>query len=619
MIDIPTWRKAWSILNARERRNAWLVLVTTILSALSSAIMVGSVLPFLSVLADPTRIVTTPWYAWAYKFFGFNSEYGFLVGLGFLSFSIIAFSSLVQIANLWAVTRYTTRRQHSIGTRLLASYLNQPYEFFLNRHSGEMGPRVLDEAGQVVGTFLKPASDFIAACLTIIAVLALLLWVEPIVAIIAFVVLGGIYWIIFLCVRLTLKRYGEIRVKANRERFRSANESFVGIKDIKLLGREASYLTRFVVSSLQVANVGLRVTIVAQVPRFTLQAVAMGGTILLCLVLIDPADVATGEALEGLLPIIGLFAFAGQRLMPEFAKLYQSLASIQFGKAAVDAVYGDLTQNIDYNGQKTSVSPMSLAETLELKDVSYRYPNSDRAGIVDISLSICAGEKIGIVGGSGAGKTTLADVILGLLSPCKGSLVADGVEISSDTVRAWMQCVGYVPQEIFLTDSAVAENIALGVPPEQIDLARVREAARIAQIDQFIENDLGDGYQTHIGERGVRLSGGQRQRIGIARALYHKADLIVFDEATSALDNLTEKEVMEAIECLPGDKTVLIIAHRLSTVKHCDRIVVLKNGRIVGYDEWDELIKHNTEFQKIARVEYTRERRQKDQIPDGEG
>ena len=603
MINFDIWKKAWALLDAQEKRKSWIVLGVIILGALASAVMVGSVMPFLAVLAEPSRIETTPALAWAYDAIGFTSVYGFLVGLGLTCFAVIVLSSLFQIANTWAVTRFATMRAHSISLRLLASYLAQPYAFFLNRHSGEMGPRVLSETEQVVSQFFRPAAEFIAACLTTLAIVGLLIWVEPMVAASAFAVLGGIYGIIYLSTRRALRKLGQIRVAANRQRFRLANEALTGIKDIKLLGRENAYLDRYKAPSIRMAQTLVKVAVLSEVPRFALQAVALGGVILLCLILIDPASFTSGAGLGGLLPVLGVFAFAGQRLMPELSKLYQSLAQIQAGSAAVDAVHEDLVLRKTANRlPRTSIMGLGLKQGLRLEAVSYSYPNSNQAGVRDISLSIRAGEKIGIVGSTGAGKTTLADVILGLLEPDQGKLVADEIEITSDNVRAWMQSVGYVPQDIFLTDAPVAENIALGVPPEAIDHERIRKAARIARIDQFILDELPEGYQTHVGERGVRLSGGQRQRIGIARALYNDADLIVFDEATSALDNLTEAEVMEAIDALPGDKTVLMIAHRLSTVKRCDRIMVLDKGLVVGCDSWGALMAGNTAFQRIARM-----------------
>jgi len=276
---------------------------------------------------------------------------------------------------------------------------------------------------------------------------------------------------------------------------------------------------------------------------------------------------------------------------------------MQVGSAAVEALYEDLV--ISRNSVElrfNRVEGRRLEESLRLDCVSYKYPNSKQSGIRDVSLTIRAGEKIGIVGSTGAGKTTLADIILGLLKPTNGKLVVDGVDIDADQLSAWMQCVGYVPQDIFLTDASVAENIALGLLPDDIDYERIFKAAKIAGIDHFVAEELTDGYEAQIGERGVRLSGGQRQRIGIARALYRDADLVVFDEATSALDNLTEAEVMEAIDSLPGDKTIILIAHRLSTVKRCDRIVVLDQGLVVGCGSWDHLMSSNAAFQRIARM-----------------
>lgn len=603
MIDTTTWKKAWALLDARERRNAWVVLGIIIIAALSSAVMVGSVMPFLAVLADPSRIGSMPALAWAYDAFGFTTTYGFLVGLGLASFGVIVTSSAIQITRTWAVARFAMMRTHSISHRLLATYLAQPYAFFLNRHSGEMGPRVLAEPGQVVQQFLRPAAEFIAACMTTLAIVALLLWVEPLVAAVAFTMLGGIFGAIYFVTRRILKQLGHVRVEANRARFRFANESLTGIKDIKLLGREQAYLDRFEAPSIMMARAEVKVAVFSQVPQFALQAVALGGVIMLCLVLVDPAGVSSDAALSGLLPVLGVFAFAGQRLMPELSKLYQSLAQMQAGAAAVAGIHEDLI--LRKSAAQLTMAPMArlgMKHALCLDGVCYSYPNAEQAGLRDVSLTIRAGEKIGIVGSTGAGKTTLADLILGLLQPDQGSLVADDTSITEDNLRAWMQSVGYVPQDIFLTDASVVENIALGVPPHEIDAKRVQKAAQIARIDRFVEEELPEGYQTHLGERGVRLSGGQRQRIGIARAMYHNADLIVFDEATSALDNLTEAEVMDAIDSLPGDKTVIMIAHRLSTVKHCDRIVVLDKGRVVGCDNWVNLIERNEIFQRIASL-----------------
>lgn len=603
MIDLSTWTKAWALLEPRERRNAWMVLVVIVIAALSAALMVGSVMPFLVVLADPSRIQDTPLLHWAYTFFGFDSVYGFLLSLGLLSFAIIVVASAIQIAKTWVVAKFAWMRLHSLSHRVLGSFLAQPYAFFLNRHSGEMGPRVLTEPLQVVHNFYRPAAELIAASFTVTAIIAVLLWVEPVVTIVSFAVLGGIYAVVYRLTRRHLLALGRTTMAANRERFRITNESLEGIKDIKLLGRERAYLDRYAAPSLRQANAEIKVTVLAQVPQFALQAVSLGGVIMMCILLIDPATIASGASLGGILPVLGVFAFAGQKMMPELSKIYASLAQIQVGAATVESLYENLMSNALQGALPTSnVDALGMREALVLDDVSYGYPKSGAVSIDGICLTIRAGEKIGIVGTTGAGKTTLVDVILGLLEPDQGRLIADGQPIDGSNIRGWMRSVGYVPQAIFMVDASVAENIALGVKPNDIDHDLVRRSAEIARIDQFIKTELPEGYQTQIGERGVRLSGGQRQRLGIARALYHDADLIVFDEATSALDNLTEREVMEAIQSLEGNKTLLMIAHRLSTIQNCDRIIVLDRGRLVGCDTWDALIAENASFQRIAQL-----------------
>src|SRR6056297_262577 len=485
MIDFDTWKKAWALLDAREKRNAWITLGVVIVGALSSAVMVGSVLPFLLVLSDPSRIADVPVLNWAYETFEFTSDYTFLIALGFGCFAVIVLTNLLQIAKVYAVARFAMMRVHSISHRLMIAYLRQPYTFFLDRHSGEMGTRILAESQQMVGQFLRPAAELIASVLTVVSILILLIWIDPLVALVSFGVLGGVYGGVYAFSRHALKHFGRARAKANSARFRIANEALGGIKDIKLLGREGAYAARYSAPSKAMARAVTAVEILSQVPRFALQAVALGGIILLCLALMDAESFASGAALGGILPLLGVFAFAGQRLMPELSKLYQSLAQVKAGAAAVDVVYEDLIVQAGSGKLPHSIpSALGLAKRLVFEDVSYRYPNAEQAGLKNISLEIRAGEKIGIVGSTGAGKTTLADLVLGLLAPSEGRISVDGAPVTEANLRAWQQSVGYVPQDIFLTDASISENVALGVPADKIDQTRVEEAAKIAQLDQ---------------------------------------------------------------------------------------------------------------------------------------
>lgn len=594
-----TFLKVWSLFDQRERRNALIVLVIMGLSALATASMVGSIFPFLSVLSDPNLIDQNQFFNWAYVAGGFERDFDFVLALGFGAIIVVLLSTMMLLVNTWAVTRFTQMRMHSISQRLLSHYLSQPYEFFLSRHSGQMSTNILSEAERLVRDFIYPSMTLISSLLTVIAVVGMLMIADPIVATSALALFGSIYGATIYFTRRLVKQMGRRRAAANELRFKIAGEALSGIKDVKLLGREASYLDRYSQPSLETARTQERVAIIAQAPRFVIQMVGFGGMILLALVLLDPAEFGQRDALAGLLPLLGLLAFAGQRLLPELQSVYFSLTALNAGTAALDRVYSDLKYGEGCDLDRKVYPPLRLNNDIVLKSVSYSYPGKRNVGIEQIQLRIRAGERVGVIGTSGAGKTTLADVMLGLLEPQSGQILIDGEELDRENLRSWQKSIGYVPQEIFLTDASLAENIALGIGRREIDQHRIEAAARSALLHDFVVQELPEGYDTHIGERGVRLSGGQRQRIGIARALYQDADLILFDEATSALDNLTEAEVMTALQALPGDKTAIIIAHRLSTVRHCSRIIILDRGRKVGEGSWQELEATNSIFQAL--------------------
>ncbi|SFB77641.1 ABC transporter ATP-binding protein [Tropicimonas isoalkanivorans] len=600
MISRHDLRRAWALLDAHERRNALKVLALMIVAAFASAVMIGSVFPFLSVLSDPDLIDTVPLLHWSYQTLGFDSKYTFIVTLGLAAIVLIVLSNIVLILSTWANLRFSQMRTHSISRRLLAHYLAQGYGYFLTKHTGDLATTMLAESSQVVNQFFRPLANFISASLTSVAVISTVVLIEPVVATSVIVTFGLIYCGLMVTTRRYLRRLGQLRTESNSRRFRYASEALNGIKDVKLLGHEATYLDRYSHPSLEMARSQVAVSVLSEAPRYAIQIVAFGGIIIVCLLLLDPSGLEDRAALSGILPIIGLLAFAGQRLMPELQKLYSAITAMTYGGAALNRVYNDLNDSPSHRLVRTQPAPLGLKRSLVLDDVQYTYPNAERPGLRGVSLDIRAGERIGFVGSSGAGKTTLVDVVLGLLTPDSGAIHVDGTQLTSDNIRAWQRSVGYVPQDIFLIDASLAENIALGVPPEKIDAQRVEQSARAAHLHDFVMGELPEGYATRIGERGLRLSGGQRQRIGIARALYRDTDLIAFDEATSALDNLTEREVLSAVETLPGDKTILMIAHRLSTVKVCDRIVVMDGGRIADVGTWDELIRYSDAFSRIA-------------------
>jgi ABC-type multidrug transport system fused ATPase/permease subunit len=382
-------------------------------------------------------------------------------------------------------------------------------------------------------------------------------------------------------------------------------EAFGGFKDVKLLGLEQEFLSRFRSPSYGVARAEADMQVFAETPRFAMQGMVFSGMILAVLYILS-----SDGSLESALPSLAGFAFAGFRLLPSLQAMYAKATELRFGKAFLDSVHEELVQQpatriqpSPEGGDETSAGstePLIPRRCVELQNITFRYPSAEHVAVDRLSISIPACTTVGIVGSTGSGKTTLVDLLLGLLRPEQGRILVDGTEVRDENLRAWQRTLGYVPQQIFLTDSSVASNIAFGDREEDIDMDRVIAAARIANLHDFVLSRMDDGYRTLVGERGIRLSGGQRQRIGIARALYRDPSVLVMDEATSALDNITERAVMEAIDRLEGEKTIVLIAHRLSTVKACDQIVMLDRGHLVAAGTWDELTERSDQFRALA-------------------
>lgn len=597
-----TYRRAFSLLDRAARRQFAFVGVLVVLMAVFETIGVSSIVPFLSVIADPKVAEDQPFLSSIYRALDFSDTGSFLRFLGGVSFSLLIASAFVRSWGTYVLSRFAQMLRHTIGARLLDTYLRRPYEFFLDRHSGDLAKTILSETDQLVASVYQPATTLISNAVTMLALTGLVVVVDPVTALVVALVLGLTYAIIYFGVRRPLGRIGRERLVANQARFEATSESLNGIKDIKLLGREASYLDRFASPSSRLGVLFAKSLVLGVLPKYFVETIGFGGILLLSMSLMTSDGDPSADALGAGMPLLGLYALAGYRMLPAFQAIYYSFSQMRFGAAAIDAVYDDLKQDTPLP-ELSRPAPLGMRKLLQIQRIVYRYPNSE-VGLDDISFDIPAGSTVGIVGTTGAGKTTLVDVLLGLLWPREGQLVADGCPITTQNVRAWQASIGYVPQDIFLADATLRENIALGIAPGLIDDERVRECARLAQMDQYVD-ELPDRYETAVGERGVRLSGGQRQRIGIARALYHDPDVLVFDEATSALDNLTERALMDAVLALQGTKTIIMIAHRLSTVRACDQIVVLERGRVVGIGTYDELAADNAVFRSIANASGT--------------
>ncbi len=592
-----TYRKVFMLFDGREKRRFWFLTVVMIFVALVEVAGVSSVLVLLNVLADPSGINANPILSSARNMLGLTNDFSFQVALAMLVTAIIVVGLVIKALGNYAILRFCFMRGAGIATRLMSGYLYQPYSWFLDRNSSEIGKNVLSEVDGVISRVVFPLLRLTSNVFIVVATMGFLVIVDPQVTIVSLIALGGSYSLIYLKLRGRLHLTGQDMVAALAERFRIAQESTGGIKDVKLLGLEAGYTNQFSKASRRSAHALIRVGIMSELPRYLLEAITFGGLLSLVLLLLFRSD----GNIADIVPTLGVFAFSIMRLLPALQQIYYGLATIRGGTAALDAIVKDYNAVSAINNAATNnTAPLRLGHSLDLSNVFYRYPSAERPALTGLDLSVPARTTIGIVGGTGAGKTTLIDLILGLLTPDSGEILVDGVAVTPQNVRAWQQTLGYVPQAIYLTDDTIAANIAFGVPPQDIDRTAVEHAARAAALHDFVTQDLPQGYDTLVGERGVRLSGGQRQRIGIARALYRSPSLLIMDEATSALDNITERVVMEAVQNIRADTTIILIAHRLTTVKDCDCIFLMEKGCIAASGTYDELVQRNATFRAMA-------------------
>jgi ABC-type multidrug transport system fused ATPase/permease subunit len=602
MIDLA--KKLYAILDHGERKSALILFILMLLSGLMGMAGVASMLPFLEVLANPDAIESKEYLSWAYHAFGFQSNYSFSIFLGCTVFVVIVSGIGLQALTGYITVRYTFMRGYEWSSRLMEAYFSRPYFWFLNRNSADLGKSILSEVEQVIHYTLLPFLQFLSGAIQSFFLVTLLLIVDPLVAILSFVILGSTYGIVYWKLKQYLEHIGKKRIGVNQKRFEIFQEAFGGIKEVKAAGLESGYIVSFRKAAIRYAKYKSHVGIISIIPGFAIQAIAFGGILIVLMYLL----ISQGGNLLAVIPIMGMFALCALRLLPTLSLVYQSLTKMKSGKPALDILFKDIFEvvpgatNLNTTKTQSDIFPMKFSNYIELKQVEYSYPKAHTSALKNINLKIKANTTVGFAGSTGAGKTTAVDIILGLLPPQKGELIVDGTAITSGNLISWQRAVGYVPQFIFLADDTVTANIAFGIPTNQVNHAAVVRAAKTSELHEFVKSELKDGYDTKVGERGVRLSGGQRQRIGIARAMYHDPDILIMDEATSALDNLTERAVMSAIKTLSSEKTIIMIAHRLSTVRDCDTIFLFEEGKLITQGSYEELLSTSTLFKKMVEA-----------------
>jgi ATP-binding cassette, subfamily B, bacterial PglK len=592
-------RDILALLNGKEKRQfVWLSLAM-ILMALVEVVGIASIMPFMAVVGNPDSVANNQWLRLAYETGGFASIDHFLIFLGAVVLFFILASNAFKAVTTWFELKFINFRTYSLSRQLLYHYLNKPYVFFLNQNTSLMGKNLLHEINLFIFHVLHPVIQILAKMFVVFFIFGLLLFVDPLLAVMIVITLGGGYIVLYTYTQRKLGQIGEARWEANAQRFKITGEALGGIKDLKILGREPVLFQRFSHHAREMAEYMATHDTISQLPRFIMEALAFGGILLIVLYYL----IFKGEV-EQILPILALYAFAGYRLMPALQSTFSAVTNVRFNLAALDQLLVELDGKVEMpaDWRQVEVPLLPFRERIQLEKITFAYPGAAHPVIQDLSLSIGKNTSIGIVGATGSGKTTIVDVILGLLAPAQGRLKIDGVSVTAENLPNWQRNLGYVPQMIFLCDDTVASNIALGIPSAEIDKVSVERAARIANLHDFVMRELPQGYETVVGERGVRLSGGQRQRIGIARALYHDPEVLIMDEATSALDGITEQAVIHAISELAGKKTTITIAHRLTTLQECDVVYVMDKGRVVEQGTYSELTRSSSRFQAMARA-----------------
>jgi len=529
-----------------------------------------------------------------YNFLNFQDTPSFITFLGLALIFLILISNSYQAFMNWVNVKFTNMLKYRLTVRMLEKYLNKNYEFFLNTNTSNITKNVIVEVTRASGVIIQ-GLQVLSKIIIALNLIILLIYVNPLIAFLTCVTMGGSYGLIFIFFRKKIYSKGLELSKYNFQLYKALNESMSGIKDIKLHSKEAEFLKRFSVPAKKMAINEAWNVLISTTPRYILEVIAFGGVVAIIISLI-----ALNGLNNNLFPIIALYAMVGYRLLPAFQQIYSGVSYVKFNLPALDDIVREFNYADSIKPELNKTNSIVFKDKINISKVNFSYEGSDVNILDNFDLEILKNTTVGFVGSTGSGKTTLIDVILNLLMPSSGLISIDGVEINSKNKTGWQKKIGYVPQSIYLTDDTILTNIAFAVPLEEINFDQVKRAAKIANIHNFIQN-LPDKYETLVGERGVRLSGGQIQRIGIARSLYHDPDVLILDEATSSLDGATESVIIDSIKSMLHEKTIIMIAHRISTVKDCDVIHLMANGKIKESGSYEYLIKNSDEFRKIAK------------------
>lgn len=590
-------KQLFSLLSKSQRKSLYALQILIVIMAFMEIVGVASIIPFMSLVGDMSQLQQDTFIAKVYKYSGANSEYQFAFFLGIGVLIMLLISAVTSMFTTWRLSLFASRIGADIGARLYNYYLNQNWLFHASGNSAHLTKQIVNEVGRTTGGILMPLMQMNARIVLAIFMILTIFIYDPKVALVGLFIFAITYFIIFVLVRIRLHRNGNTISRVSEQRFRLMSEGFGGIKDLLLLGRDSDFINRFNQSGHKLAYSQGTNAALTQTPRFFIELLAFGSMISLVLYLIASYD----DNLGLILPILSVYALATFKLLPAFQLIYACIADIRSNIPAYQAIQNDLinSEHLELKINEASEDHLHLKQEISLVNITFTYPDKEEPTLNNLCVSIPAKSIIGIVGPSGSGKSTMIDIMLGLIEPDHGHLKIDDDIINKENCRLWQNNIGFVAQNIFLSGGTIAENIAFGIPKDQIDTEKVQQAIKLAHLDELLQS-LDKGVDTEVGERGIKLSGGQRQRIGIARALYHEAEVLVFDEATSSLDGISERMIMEAIHEFSGQKTIIMIAHRLKTVQKCDQIFFIDRGELADQGSYEELIERNEHFKNMA-------------------
>ncbi len=590
-------KNLFKLLSPNQRKRFYVLQFLVIVMSVVEILGVASVIPFMALVGDMSQLQQDTFIAQIYKQSGSTSESEFVFLIGLCVLGLLFISMIISIFTIWGLSMFANRIGTEIADRLYTYYLRQGWLFHASGSSAQLTKKIATETMRVTGAVLVPLMQMNSkVVLSLLMSISIFLY-DPKVALIGLSIFAISYFFLFKGVRNRLNKNGIAISEVNEERFRLMNEGFGGIKDLLLMGRDNDFINRFNKSGKTLAYSQGTNAALAQAPRYFVELLAFGSMIVLILYLIASHNGNLGM----ILPILSVYAIGIIKLLPAFQQIYSSIAIIKANIPAFESIQQDLYDSLHKESkfQKLEENNLNPKQNISLENITFTYPNKEEPALNKLDMLIPANSVIGIVGPSGSGKSTLIDILLCLIEPQEGHIKIDDDIINDQNRRSWQNTIGFVAQTIFLSEGTIAENVAFGIPEDQIDLDQVQKVLKLAHLSDFIST-LDKGIHTKVGERGVQLSGGQRQRIGIARALYHKAEVLVFDEATSSLDGITEKMIMEAIHNFSGKKSIILIAHRLKTVKKCDRIFFIDNGRVADQGTYQELIENNKHFRNMA-------------------